>query len=157
MKSTIIMLIALTAITALGGMSQAVDFEITGEVEESIEVTAPTSPDLTFTPGAGSWQSAGNIGLSTNSDSWSIKLLSDKAKMTNKLGTTDTLSSAMRASASSSGTSPITLGTSEATLTSGSAASTTPIALYLNQTIAWTDKPHDDYSMNITITGSVTT
>lgn len=157
MRSTIIMLIALTAITAMGGMSQAVDFEITGEVEESIEVTAPTSPDLTFTPGAGSWQSAGNIGLSTNSDSWSIKLLSDKAKMTNKLGTTDTLSSAMRASASSSGTSPITLGTSEAILKSGVTASTTPITLYLNQTIAWTDKPHDDYSMNITITGSVTT
>lgn len=156
MRSTIIMLIALMAITALGGMSQAVDFEITGEVVESIEVTAPTSPDLTFTPGADSWQSAGSIGLSTNSDGWSVKLHSDKAKMASKSTPADTLTNSLRASSSASGTNPMTLGTSEATLTSGVAASTTPIALYINQNVTWTDKPHNDYSTNITITGSAT-
>ncbi|RQW81217.1 MAG: hypothetical protein EHM14_01855 [Methanothrix sp.] len=156
MNSIMTVFIALVAITALGGMAQAVDFEITGQVDESIEVTAPASPAMTFAPGAGSWQNAGEIGLSTNSDSWSVKLVSDKAKMSNKLGYTDTLGSALKASASSSGTSPITLGTSEGTLASGVAASTSAVTLYLNQTVAWTDKPHDDYSMNITITGSVT-
>ena len=156
MKGTIIMLIALTAITALGGMSQAADFELTGEVEESIEVTAPTVTSQVFDPGEGSWIPNGYIGLSTNSDSWSVMLKSDKAKMTSKSTSADTLTNSLRASASFDGSNAITLGTSDATLTSGSAASATPIALYINQTVSWTDKPHDDYSMNITITGSVT-
>ena len=58
-------------------------FELIGNVPKSIEVTAPESPGKwTFGLGPNEF-SAGNIHVTTNSDSWSISLSANPDRMTN--------------------------------------------------------------------------
>ncbi|RQW78711.1 MAG: hypothetical protein EHM14_11135 [Methanothrix sp.] len=154
MRSIMMIVIALTLMTALGGMAQAAGFEITGAVGESIEVTAPPNTSLTLPIGDGSWQHVGQVGLNTNSDSWVVYMGSDKdGRMASKSVPEDTLSHAMQASAAADGANPQEFAESSFfIIKQGYASSNTPIDLYLLQPIAYSDIPHDDYSTNITIT-----